>query len=211
MRTGIGGRLMMHAGAMDHRVQPEVRAAAGFPAVVAVAAILLLLAGCSPSEPQDAVETRRLPPPGAGPWDQRELAVYREALRQLRAYEARHQRFLAAGKATRAAKVFYQDRLVDWESTYAQLQQNEREGIRIARGPVVISSEPVSIKAFQDNAADVVVHRCTDQSDLGMTQGGEPLPAVHEQPVVQEVDVRRSENLTWRIGTINTTDRPCAR
>jgi hypothetical protein len=195
---------------MDHCVHPELRAATGLRAMVALLAALLLLAGCLESKPQDATETRRLPPPGAGPWDQRELAVYREAIKKLKVYEASHQRFLAAGKATRAAKRFYQNRLQDWESSYAQLQQYEREGIRIARAPVVISMEPASIRAFQDNAASVVVHRCTDQSDLGMTKDGEPLPAVQEEPVVQEVDVRRSENLTWRIGTFKTTDRPCA-
>ena len=179
--------------------------------MVALVAALLLLAGCSRSEPPDAAGTTPVPSPGAGPWDQRERAVYREAIRELEKYEARNQRFLAAGKATRAAKRFYQQHLRDWESSYAQLQQYEREGIRIARAPVVLSSEPVFIQAFQDNAADVVVLRCTDQSDLGMTQDGTPLPAVHEQPVVQEVDVRRYENLVWRIGTFETTGSPCAR
>jgi hypothetical protein len=179
--------------------------------MVALMAALLLLTGCLQSAPQDTVPTRAVPSPGAGPWDQRDRAVYREAIRRLEGYEARHQRFLAAGKATQAAKVFYQNRLRDWESSFERLQQYEREAIRIARAPVVIRTEPVLIKAFQDGAADVVVLRCTDQSDLGVTKDGEPLPAVHEQPVIQEVDIRRYENLTWRIGTFETTDTPCAR
>ena len=68
---------------------------------------------------------------------------------------------------------------------------------------------PTSIQAFQDSAAHVVLERCTDQSDLGVTKDGEPVPPEHEEPVVQEAEVRRYENLTWRIVSLTTTDRPC--
>jgi len=74
----------------------------------------------------------------------------------------------------------------------------------ITRRPVVLSTTAESIKSFQDNAAEVVLVRCTDQSDLGMTQDGLPVPVLHDEPVVQRVVVRRSENHTWRIGQITT-------
>jgi hypothetical protein len=183
-----------------------------FPATVtAVITTLALLTGCLQSGPQDATATRPFPSPGSGPWDRRDMAVYREAMVRLERYEMRHQRFLAAGKATRAAKVFYQHRLRDWETSFSRLRLNEAEGIRIARAPVVISTEPYSIQSFQDGAADVVVLRCLDQSELGVTKNGDPLEVVHGQPVLQKVDIRRYENRTWRIGTFETTDTSCAR
>ena len=73
-----------------------------------------------------------------------------------------------------------------------------------------LSTTAECIKSFQDNAAEVVLVRCTDQSDLGMTKDGLPVSAVRDEPVVQRV-VRRSENHTWRIGQITTTDKSCGR
>ena len=66
----------------------------------------------------------------------------------------------------------------------------------ITRRPVVLSTTAESIKSFQDNAAEVVLVRCTDQSDLGMTQDGLPVPVLHDEPVVQRVVIRRSERTT---------------
>jgi len=191
------------------QVDARLRAVIGLPARVSLTTTLLLLAGCLQSDPPDTAGTPAVTPAGDAPYNREERAVYREAVRQLEDYEARNQRFLAAGRATRAAKAFYQDRSRAWEESYAQLQEYERQGIRIARAPVVIRTEPASIKSYQDNAAEVVLSRCTDQSDLGMTQDGALLPPVHEEPVIQEVVVHRYENRTWLIGTFTTTDRPC--
>jgi hypothetical protein len=174
----------------------------------AVVAVVLGLAGCGASE-QPA--SSPVPSPGAGPWDQRDLAVYREAVRRLEDYDTAHQRFLAAGRATPAARAFYQRHLRDWQPAFAELARHEREHLRVARAPVVLGTEPASIQAFQDGAAHVVLRRCTDQSDLGTTRDGVPVPAAHEEPVLQEAEVRRYENLTWRIVSVTTTDRPCDR
>lgn len=72
----------------------------------------------------------------------------------------------------------------------------EREGIPVARRPVVLSTEAGSIQSFQDDAAEIVLRRCVDEPD----DGG---------PLVQEVDVVRYENRTWRIRSFTTTDEPC--
>lgn len=176
---------------------------------VVVTAFVISLAGCDGSPPQEPAAVSQLPPPGAGPWDSRERALYREAVDRLDEYVKRNQRFLAAGRATPAAKSFYRDHLRDGETAYAQLEEYERQQVRTARAPVVLRTVPTSIQAFQDGAAHIVVERCTDQSDLGMTKEGEPLPPDHEQPVVQEAEIRRYENLTWRIVSLTTTDRPC--
>jgi hypothetical protein len=135
--------------------------------------------------------------------------VYREAVGRLEQYVARNQRFLAAGRATPAARSFYRNHLRDWETGYAELQEYERQHVRIARAPVVLRTEPTLILAFQDGAAHIVLERCTDQSDLGVTRKGEPVPAEHERPVVQEAELRRYENLTWRIVSLASTDRLC--
>jgi hypothetical protein len=135
--------------------------------------------------------------------------VYREAVRRLEDFDTGNQRFLAEGRATPAAKAFYQRHLRDWEPAFAELERHEREHVRVARAPVVLSTEPASVLSFQDNAAHVVLTRCTDWSDLGITRDGERLPAVDEQPVTQEVEIRRYEDLSWRIVRLTTTGRPC--
>lgn len=165
-----------------------------------------LLAGCQPAESPGA-SGAATPAPSA--YDAEERAIQRQALRRLDAFEARNQRFLSAGEATRQAKSFYQDRLREWRPSFALLRRHERERIKVARRPVVLSTRVISVKSFQDNAAEVVLERCTDQSDLGVTRDGVPVPAVHDEPVLQEVVVHRYENRTWLIGTVETAGRPC--
>ncbi len=178
--------------------------------IVAVLTAVALLTGCGGSEsPSPAVPTSAAPEEQRT-YDEEERAVYREAVRRVDEFEARNQPILAAGQATRQAREFYRDTLLRWRSSYEQLQSYEREGIRVARRPGVISTRATSIKSFQDDAAEVVLRRCTDQSDLGMSRAGVPLPAVHAEPVIQEVVVYRAENRTWLIGPFTTTDKPCA-
>jgi hypothetical protein len=136
--------------------------------------------------------------------------LFREAVRRVEAFEAANQPILAAGTATPQAKDFYQRRLRMWEPSYQLLQRYEREGIKVAHRPVVLGTEPGSIKSFQDDAAEIVLRRCTDQSGLGMTRNGSAVPAEHEEPVIQEVVVVRYENRTWRIGSFTTTDERCS-
>lgn len=167
------------------------------------------VAGCQASEQPDPTVPTAPASEQNGTYNKDELAVYREAVRRVEGFEARNQPILAAGKATRQARKFYRDTLFMWQLSWEQLQRYELEGIRIARRPAVISTEATSIKSFQDNAAEVILSRCTDQSDLGMTRAGVPLPAVHDGPVIQVVVVNRYENRTWRLGPFETTDRPC--
>ncbi len=168
-----------------------------------------LLGGCGGSPAPRPVEPVQTTPEGQRSYNREELAVFREAVRRVAAFESANQRFLAAGRATRRAKVFYRDHLLEWQPDYEQLQTYEREGIRIAHHPRVLSTTATSIKSFQDNAAEVVLTRCTDQSDLGMTKAGRPVPATYVEPVVQEVVVHRHENRTWFIGGITTTGATC--
>lgn len=178
--------------------------------VVAAIAAATLLAGCQRSEPPGRSGRTPAPPTQSASYNREERALYREALRRVEAFEARNQPLLAAGQATRQAKELYQRSLREWQSSYALLRSYDRDGITVAHRPVVLNTQVVAIESFQDDAAEVTLARCTDQSDLGMTRDGEPLPAVHAEPVIQEVVVYRYENRTWRIGEFVTTDRPCA-
>lgn len=176
--------------------------------VVAMTSALLLAACQSSEEPSPSGS----PPTGAGStaaYDREERALIRQAARRVEDFETRNQSFLAAGKATERAKHFYRETVKDWRSHYARLRSHEKEGIQVARRPGMLGTEVASVKSFQDNAAEIVLRRCTDQSDLGMTRDGVPLPAAHEAPVIQEVVVLRYENRTWRIGRLTTTDTPC--
>ncbi len=222
-RSGGHRQIVVHDGIMD--VNPTSRAArpgttrrcagaAGHGATGLIATVALtaatVLAGCQGPGPTDSSVSTPAAAEPISSYNVEELALYREAVRRVDNFEAKNQTILAAGKATRRAKVFYQDSLLRWRSTYERLQSYEQEGIKIARRPVVIRTTALSIKSFQDNAAEVVLRRCTDQSDLQMTRAGVPLPAVHPEPVIQRVVVYRSENRTWRIGPFTTTDTPCA-
>lgn len=91
----------------------------------------------------------------------------------------------------------------------AELEARERNRTKAARPPVVLSTRAISVKSFQDNAAEVVLERCIDRPDAARTRNGVRRPAAHDEPVVQEVVVVRYENRTWRIGPFTTTDRPC--
>lgn len=174
------------------------------PAAGVIAAATLALAGC-----QDSAPPAPLTPTRAGPFDAEQLALSREAVRRVARFEAGLQPILAAGKATVRAREFYREHLRSWQPGYAQLRAYERDEIRFARRPVVLRTRATSVKSFQDNAAEIVLVRCTDQSDLGATRAGVPLPVAHEEPVVEVVVAYRYENRTWRLGPFETTDRPC--
>ena len=175
------------------------------PLAAAVVTATTLLAGCQASERPEPTTTSSV-----RPFTSEEIEVYREAVQRVEDFEARNQAILAAGKATDEARQLYRDTLRAWQWSFAQLQAQQSQGIRIARAPVVLSTRATSIKSFQDNAAEIVLSRCTDQSDLGTTRNGEPVRPVHEEPVIQTVVVHRWENRTWRIGAITTTNTPCS-
>jgi hypothetical protein len=179
----------------------------GRAAAASLLASVLALTGCGGSGRPEASGTASAAP---SPYDAEERAIRREALRRLERFETGNARILAVGRATTEAKRFYRDHLRDWQTAFAQLEEHERAGIRIARRPVVLSTRVTSLESFQDNAAEVVLERCTDQSDVGMTRGGVPVPAVHDEPVLQRVVVHRYENRTWRVGAVETTGRLCS-
>jgi hypothetical protein len=188
---------------------PRVRRHLTRGSVVLAAAAAVLLVGCQGSTgPRSSVASPAVTQP-TRPYTADERALYREAVRRVESFDAANQPILARGKATREAKRLYQRRFYYWRPTFRQLRRYEREGIRVARAPVVLSIEPTSIKDFPDSAGEVILRRCIDQSDLGMTRHGRPLPAEHEEPVIQEVVVSRSENGTWRIDASSTTGEPC--
>jgi len=191
---------------LDSAVEP----ARGPSWLLGTMAAVVLLAGCAGDEKPDEGGTTPVPSERSSPYTRDQRALYREAVRRVEAFEAANQPLLAAGRATPQAKRFYMDHLRDWESAYAQLQEYEAEGVRVERAPIVLGTEPVSVQDFQDNAAEIVIRRCTDQSDLGMTRQGAPVSPQYDEPVVQEVVVERSENRTWHIASFETTGEPCA-
>jgi hypothetical protein len=181
----------------------------GARVAVAVAAVTALVFGCQERAGLEREAIVPVTPSQEGPYTQEEWALYREAVERLERFERENQRFLAAGEANPEAESFYRDHLRDWEQDYALLKTYEHDRIRIKRRPVVLSSEPASIRTFRDGAADIVVSRCIDASDREMTQDGLLVPWEHDEPVLQEVAVHRYENRSWVIGTVKTTDEPC--
>ena len=183
---------------------------------VMTAVCSLLLVGCgnsSDAPPRSSAppkSTTTTPPPA---WESNytagELAIYREAVQRVEAYEAKSQPIYAAGKATKAAKEIFQDNLLSWQSEWAQQQSYDKKRIKIARGPVALSTEAKSIKLLKDDAASVELTRCTDQTDLGGTMNSEPLANAYDEPVIQEVDVYRYSDGRWRIGVFKTLETTC--
>lgn len=173
-----------------------------------VVLVLIMLCGCQDGEKPAGDRA----PAGArttGPYNQEERALYREAVRRLEDFEARNSHFLAAGQANRRARQFYRSQLRDWQSSFSLLGWFETNGIRVQHGPTILATEAASIESFQDNAAEIVLRRCADQSTTRATRDGLLIPIPHEGPVVQNVVVYRYENSTWSIGKIETTDEPC--
>jgi hypothetical protein len=85
----------------------------------------------------------------------------------------------------------------------------DKKGIKITRGLTVLWTKPKSVTLVRDGAAEVRIVRCTDQSDLGATINGEPLPAAYRKPVIQTVDVYRYPDGHWRIGAYGNLDKRC--
>lgn len=186
--------------------------------LLGTAAILstALIAGCNGSDgpPKPTSSPSGSPTSAAPEWESKyndeELAVYREAVQRVEAFDAKAQPIYAAGKATKAAKELLQDNLLSWQAEFRLLERYERQSIKIARRPVVLSTEAKSIKLLKDDEASVELNRCTDQSDLGGTMNGEPLANANDEPVIQEVDVYRYSDGRWRIGVFKTLDKTCA-
>lgn len=182
---------------------------------IIAAACSLVLVGCS-DEPDTP------PRPSASPtsttttapaWEEKytaaEIAVYSEAVQRAEAYESKAQPIWAAGKATPAAKEFFQDNLLTWQLDWADLQSYEKQGIQIARAPKVLTTEPESIKLLDKGAAETKLRRCVDATDLGGTANGEPLKEGTDGPVVQTITVYKYDDGGWRFSRFDTTDKPC--
>jgi len=178
--------------------------------------VAVLVSGCSdgdkpsPSNPLPSATAR---PRQSDSWEAsfsaKELTVYRDAVEHANAYEKQAQAYFAEGKATEEAKEFFQDNLMTWQVRWADLESYERQGIKIARSPKVLTSKAKTIKLLPNGAADVAITRCVDATDLGGTIKGTPLPESTDDPVVQNVDVHKFPDGKWRIGAFETTEKPC--
>lgn len=181
---------------------------AGFAAV--------LVSGCSDSEeaspapplPSATASTSQSDTWEAG-FSAKELIAYRDAADHANAYEKQAQAYFAAGEATEEAKEFFQDNLMTWQVRWADLESYERQGIKIARSPKVLSSQAKSVKLLPNGAVDVTIRRCVDATDLGGAIKGTPLPESTDEPVIQNVDVHKFPDGKWRIGAFETTEKPC--
>lgn len=185
--------------------------------LAAAALLLAVLSSCSkPTTAQDPSPNTPLTSstPSTEAWESdftsKQLSVYREAVQRVSAYESQAQAFFAAGKATSEAKSFFQDNLMTWQTRWSDLEAYAKQGIKIPRAPKVLSSKATKISLLADGAADVYIERCVDARNLGGTINGEPLPEAATEPVIQNVDIHKFPDGTWRVGAMETTEEPCA-
>lgn len=184
--------------------------------LVMVFVTLAIVAGCggspdtppAPSTPSTSA-TSSTSAEWKSEYSDEELAIYREAVQRVAAYELKSQPIWAAGKATESAKEFFQENLLSWQATWLQLRSYDKRNIQVARRPEVLSTKAKSIKLLEDGAVSVVLTRCTDQTNLGGTLDGEPVPEAYDKPVIQEVDVYRYSDGRWRIGVFKTLEKTC--
>lgn len=194
--------------------EPGVKLLAGACAL----GLMTQLAGCGgpddqpPSNPPNPtpVPTTSATPAWESTYGKWELARYREAVLWVESFEAKSRPIWAQGRATASAKELFQDTLLAWQPIWSQLKTYDKQGIRIARGPTVLTTVADSIKILEDGGAEVLLSRCTDQTDLGGSQNGQPVPEAYDRPVIQKVDVYRLANGHWRIGVFKTTDTTCS-
>lgn len=112
---------------------------------MAAVAAVALLPGCVTAEEPDTPSTLPAPTQHTAADTRDERSLYRHAVRQVEAFDAGNHPLLAAGLATPRAKRFSRHHLRDWESAYATLRAHQAQGVRIARGPIVLRTEPVSV------------------------------------------------------------------
>lgn len=194
--------------------EPGVKLLAGACAL----GLITQLTGCSgpddqpPSNPPKPtpVPTTSTAPAWESTYGKQELTRYREAVLWVESFEAKSRPIWARGRATASAKELFQDSLLAWQPIWSQLKTYEKQGIKIERGPIVLTTVADSIKLLDDGAAEVLLSRCTDQTDLGGSQNSRPLPEAYDRPVIQKVDVYRLANGRWRIGVFKTTDSTCS-
>jgi hypothetical protein len=188
--------------------------------VVVITALLgsATLAGCEGSDvgpSPTATQSSPVPTAESPAWERKyddvELEFYREAIQRADAYETKAQPMWAAGKATQAAKELFQDNLLTWRVAWARLNTYEKQGIKIARAPKVLSSEADSIKLLRGVAGETKILRCVDATDLGGTINGEPLQEGTNEPVVQRITAVRDDAGAWRFSDFDTTDKSCRR
>ena len=152
----------------------------GRSTVAGVLAGTLVLAGCA-GAPRPAEPLRS--PYRTGPWSAEERALAREAERRMAAYDAQRQGALLASYAER--------------------------GLVLTGRPSVLATEVLSVRSFQDDAAEIVLRRCVDRAQVHVSWRGLRAPTLPTAPEAEVAVVERHENRTWRIGPVRSTGEPC--
>ena len=198
------------------------RANVGSRATVAAATVLMCaLSACSgepvadpPTSPSTSSTTITSPtptlPPYLEPYSEAERDAYHQAVAAYAAITRRGAEFEEAGRATVAAKEFYQRFTSDWRTYFATLGGLANTGVRVVGRPVVMTERPVRIVLEGPQGKRVVVRQCLDSQKVKVMQGDEELPQPQfDQPryATTLLVMRRGEDW-WRAG-VAEQGRPC--
>lgn len=191
-------------------------------AAAACSALLFTAAGCgNDPEPIPSSSAKPTPSETAPAWQskysEKQIKAYDEALARFTEYETKAEPIWADGKATVAAKSFFEEYFLNPDEQYATLQSYDMYDVQLSGLPKVISSEPIELgdpdKGGQGLAT--TIRQCVDYRTTTTMQNGEVAPKVEsrQKPVLREIRLMKVGNVKWLISNIDTKpggkDTPC--
>lgn len=165
--------------------------------VVAAVAAALVLAGCGgdskPTVHHSSSPTSLPPSPSPSAWESKytpkQMADFREALQRYMDFLRRSEPIYAKGKATKASMALFKEYFLDPDGQQIDLQNLERNHIRVKGLPKILWSRPTRVKG-----GSVTIAQCVDNNTPGgIYRAGKLLPRKPNFPYIDTVTLDRLE------------------
>jgi hypothetical protein len=125
-------------------------------------------------------------------------------------FNKRSDAFYAAGRTTRAAKIFYQKYAVDWATAWGNLGQAVNNQIRVTGTARTVWTKPITIELSATEGDSVVLRRCLDESGRIVTQDGATVDQPQfKKPHVYRVRLMKRPGEAWWRSGIAVQGQPC--
>ena len=130
----------------------------------------------------------------------RQRSAFSGALRAYHAFLAEQSKIVTSGKATPAARLYYQRRTADWQTYWATLQQRVADGISIRGTGRVIRVRPGNIRLHADDTGTVGLQVCGSSKGVRVFDDGKELPQPTAEPrTVKVAMVKLHGESGWRV------------
>lgn len=188
-------------------------------AALAMTGLIMGLSACSSDDKPTTTHTSTKAAPTApgttdapdweAAYSPEQLAVYREALARLDAYERDSQPIFADGKASRQAKKILQEYFFTYRYLWGSLRYLEDNNYKTTGAVKVLSSEATRAEVSKDGGS-VTIRQCVDASDTETTHNGEVVaPAYAAQHLREVVLSTPAGGGKYLISEYENKDTPC--